>query len=92
MVQDNLKKLGKTGLNFKRVRGRREFFDLVLEYIKQNPNADFTKLSAYFQYTTGATHSSINQALEVLENVGLIKSEEINLGASNYEVVYSKVE
>ena len=63
-------------LDFKKLHGRREFFDAVKDYIKDNPNIELTELDAYFQYTTGASESLIKQALAVLENIGLIESKE----------------
>lgn len=81
-------RVGNLNLNLKRIRGRREFFDEVLKYIKQNPNVELTKLDAYFQYTTGSSETMIKQALAVLENVGLIESTEINKGDKMFELTF----
>jgi len=82
VIQNKLKKIGKSDrigsldLIFKKVRGRREFFDLVREYIFNNNGVNEVKLNGYLQYTTGATESSIKQALAVLESIDLIKCKE----------------
>jgi hypothetical protein len=81
--------IGSLDLSFKKVRGRREFFDEVLNYIKEQKEVSLIKLEAFFQYTTGASSQSIHQALAVLENVGLIKSNEINEGTQLADEVYS---
>jgi predicted transcriptional regulator len=79
--------IGKLDLSLKRIRGRREFFDEVLKYIKLNQPVELTKLDAYFQYTTGSSETMIKQALAVLENVGLIESSEIQSGDKIFEVI-----
>jgi len=66
-------RIGNLDLQLKKVRGRREFFDLVAEYIKNKNIVSEIELNGYFQYITGATDSSIKQALAVLESVGLIE-------------------
>ena len=84
----NSDSIGKLDLSLKKIRGRREFMDNVLEYIKNNPNVELTKLDAYFQYTTGASETMIKQALAVLENVGLIESEEAPKGEKMFEIMF----
>jgi hypothetical protein len=52
--------------------------DLILDYIrKQKERIMFSKLNAYFQYTTGSSEAMIKQAVAVLENIDLIESKEI---------------
>jgi hypothetical protein len=86
----NSDSIGNLDLSFKRVRGRREFFDEVLNYIKKEKQVALIKLEAYFQYTTGASSTSIHQALAVLENIGLIESEEVNGGTQESDIVYKE--
>ena len=69
----NTGRIGKIGLQFKKVKGRREFFDAVKEYIQTQKEVDELKLNAYFQYTTGASSMLIKQALAVLESLDLIE-------------------
>jgi hypothetical protein len=80
--------LGTLDLAFKRIRGRREFFDEVLNYIKKEKEVALIKLEAYFQYTTGASSTSIHPALAVLENVGLIDAEDVDEGTKFEDIIY----
>lgn len=98
MIQDKTKKLGNTDrlgktddFDFKKIRGRREFFDEVLKYVNEKEEVDRSKLLAYFQYTTGATQTTIYQALEILTNLDLIKCSERGLGGGSYEITYQSV-
>ena len=70
-------RIGSLDLSFKRVRGRREFMDLVLEFVREKKEISLITLEGYFQYTTGASSTSIKQALAVLESLNLILIEEI---------------
>ena len=65
--------IGNLDLSFKKVRGRREFFDLVGDFIKKTGLVSEIKLKGILQYTTGASETSINQALAVLESIDLIE-------------------
>ena len=62
----------------KKVRGRREFFDLVRDYIKEKGLILEINLMGYIQYTTGASATSIKQALAVLESIEIIDCVENN--------------
>ena len=66
-------RIGNLDLSFKKVRGRREFFDLVRDYIKSKGEVTEIVLEGYLQYTTGASQTSIRQALAVLESIDLIE-------------------
>lgn len=83
---DNLGKTDRIGksdrigsLKIREIKGRRAFFDDIKDYIKNHPKIALSKLEAYYQYTTGASSSLIHQALAVLENLELIRSEDIDL-------------
>jgi len=81
-------RVGSLDLGFKKIRGRREFFDLIKKYIGENSGVNELKLNAYFQYTTGATDTSIKQALAVLESLDLIKC--IENSDPPFERIYNK--
>jgi DNA-binding transcriptional ArsR family regulator len=90
----NTDRIGKTDrignvtkeFEFKRVRGRRGFFDLIKDYIYEKGKVSRDKLLAYFQYTTGASPTSIHQALKVLEDLELIEVIDEGGVAGYYEI------
>ena len=75
-------------LSLKKVRGRREFFDTIKEYIRQEGKVSHQKLMAYFQYTTGATAPSLVNALNVLIELNLIDVVEDEYRPSQYNNYY----
>lgn len=76
---------------FRKVRGRREFFDTVKDYVEKRGSVKRSKLVAYFQYTTGASPVLIHQAVEVLAELGLIEVADVSLGSGSYDVEIKKV-
>jgi hypothetical protein len=70
-------RIGNLDLSFKRISGRRQFMDAILDYIRDKKEVDLVKLEGYFQYTTGASSSMIKQAIAVLESINLIETEEL---------------
>lgn len=73
---------------FQRVHGRREFFDSIRDYIKENKKIERDKIVSYFQYTTGASPQSIYNGLKVLEDLGIIKSFDDGGVAGYYKIYY----
>lgn len=78
-------------LIFKKVKSRRLFFDMVRDFVFEKGNINLMEIDAHFQYTTGASSTSIRQALAVLENLGFIQSEEIKDKYGSWEISYSPV-
>lgn len=68
-----ISKINGTGLDFLKIGGRRQFFDFVLNVIKEKGKIEFDKLDAYIQYKTGASQNLLVQALSVLEKLDLIE-------------------
>lgn len=80
--------IGRQDLQFRKVKGRREFMDSIKSYIQEQGRIEYSKLDAYFQYTTGASTTLIQQCLAVMENLGLIACEEVHIDSSRYVDVY----
>lgn len=76
-------------LQFKKVRSRREFFDMIKDYIYSKGSVGLMEIDSYIQYTTGASGATVRQSLAILENLNLVKSEESKNRFDDWEIMYS---